>query len=134
MLVPCMGAVHKKTACLHLVPAPPGSRTGARLARSARAPEQLLVDVLRVEGVVLPVGQAVQSGKGAEALPPIEKVPTAHSGQLGPPPYQDAHTVRWQSIGMSQEGSRSDVFRATKRRCIPVPFTTCSLACRASIA
>ena len=36
------------------------------------APEQLSLDVAPVEGVDLPMGQAVHAGVGFEASPPVE--------------------------------------------------------------
>ena len=46
---------------------------------------QLALDVAPVLLVLVPGGQRVQAGCGVLVLPPAEKVPRAHTAQVGPP-------------------------------------------------
>ena len=47
--------------------------------------EQLLEVVMRESGVVLPLPQTVQLGRGASAVPLADQVPTGHGWQSEPP-------------------------------------------------
>ena len=49
------------------------------------SPEQLVLEVLRGPGVVLPAGQLWQPEVGREASPPAECDPAAHSWHPVPP-------------------------------------------------
>ena len=52
---------------------------------AAAVPVQPALEVVRVEGAVLPTGQRWQAAVGADALPPADQVSASHSAQVAPP-------------------------------------------------
>ena len=55
------------------------------LPPAPHAPEQLVLEMPPVAGVVQPDGQLWQAGLGVTELPPADQVPRSHAWQLVPP-------------------------------------------------